>query len=161
MTGPYITRNWLSMNAALFSALKLEKYVMGLILVQIVTVAALGIVTNLVVMVITRAREVAILKAMGARSRDIQRIFVLEGAIVGVVGTSLGTVLGLAGCFLLDRYRFPLDTNVYYLDSLPVVVETPAVVTIVVSALLICFTATLYPAARAANMDPVEGLRYE
>jgi lipoprotein-releasing system permease protein len=85
----------------------------------------------------------------------------LEGAIVGVVGTSLGTILGLAGCVALDRYRFPLDTNVYYLDSLPVVIEPASIVTVVITALLICFAATLYPATRAARLDPVEGLRYE
>lgn len=161
LTYPYFTRNWLQMNAALFSALKLEKYVMGLILAQIITVAAVGIVTNLIVMVITRAREISILKAMGASRRAIQLIFVLEGVIVGVVGTCLGTVLGLAGCALLDRYEFPLDTNVYYLDSLPVVVEPQSVVTVVIGALVTCFLATLYPAWRAASIDPVEGLRYE
>lgn len=158
---PYYARNWLTMNQALFSALKLEKYVMGLILAQIVTVAAVGIVTNLVVMVVTRGREIAILKAMGASRRMIQAIFVLEGSLVGVVGTCLGAVLGLAGCAFLDRYKFPLDTNVYYLDSLPVVIEPVSVVVVVVGALLICFLATLYPAGRAARLDPVEGLRYE
>lgn len=158
---PLYTRNWLTMNAALFSALKLEKYVMGLILAQIITVAAVGIVTNLVVMVITRAREISILKAMGATPGMVRAIFVLEGGIVGVVGTVFGTALGLLGCWALDRYRFPLDTNVYYLDSLPVVVEWPSVVTVVIGALTICFLATLYPASRAARLDPVEGLRYE
>lgn len=157
----FFTRNWLQMNAALFAALKLEKYVMGLILAQIITVAAVGIVTNLIVMVITRAREISILKAMGAGRRAIQLIFVLEGVIVGVVGTCLGTALGLAGCALLDEYKFPLDTNVYYLDSLPVVVEPTSVATVVVGALVTCFLATLYPAWRAASIDPVEGLRYE
>jgi lipoprotein-releasing system permease protein len=158
---PLYTRNWLTMNASLFSALKLEKYVMGLILAQIITVAAVGIVTNLIVMVVTRAREISILKAMGASARMVRLIFVIEGAIVGVVGTALGTALGLLGCWALDRYRFPLDTNVYYLDSLPVVVEWQSVVSVVVAALVICFLATLYPAGRAAKLDPVEGLRYE
>ncbi len=158
---PYFGKSWLEMNAALFSALKLEKYVMGLILAQIITVAAVGIVTNLVVMVITRAREISILKAMGASRRDIQLVFVLEGVIVGLVGTSLGTILGLVGCALLDRYKFPLDSNVYFMDSLPVVVEPATVATVAVSSLVICFLATLYPAGRAASVDPVEGLRYE
>lgn len=158
---PHYVRNWLTMNQALFGALRLEKYVMGLILAQIITVAAVGIVTNLVVMVITRGREIAILKAMGASRRMIELIFVIEGSMVGVVGTSLGVVLGLAGCALLKRYEFPLDTNVYYLDSLPVVVEPTSVAAVVLGALAICFLATLYPAARASSLDPVEGLRYE
>ena len=158
---PYYTRNWLTLNQSLFAALKLEKYVMGLILGLIIVVAAVGIVTNLTVMVITRAREISILKAMGASSRAVQTIFMLEGMAVGLLGTSLGTLLGLGGCAFLDRYKFPLDTNVYYLDSLPVVIELPSVVATVVGALVICFLATLYPAGRAAALDPVEGLRYE
>ncbi len=158
---PYYSKNWLTVNASLFSALKLEKYVMGLILAQIITVAAVGIVTNLIVMVITRGREIAILKAIGASDAMIRRVFVLEGSIVGVVGTVLGTILGLLGCAFLDRYKFPLDTNVYYLDSLPVVVEWENVVAVVVGSLVISFLATIYPAWRAARVDPVEGLRYE
>ncbi len=158
---PIYVRNWLTMNASLFSAMKLEKYVMGLILAQIITVAAVGIVTNLVVMVVTRAREISILKAMGASAAMIRLIFMIEGSIVGFVGTVCGTVLGLSGCYFLDQYRFPLDTNVYYLDSLPVVVEWQSVVAVVVASLVICFVATLYPASRAVKLDAVEGLRYE
>lgn len=158
---PFYCRNWLTLNAALFSALKLEKYVMGLILALIILVAALGIVTNLIVMVITRAREISILRAMGAGRRTIQRIFVLQGMSVGVVGTSLGACLGLGGSAVLDRYKFPLDTNVYYLDSLPVVVEPGSVAAVVVGSLFICLCATIYPSWRAARLDPVEGLRYE
>lgn len=158
---PYFSKDWLTMNRPLFAALKLEKIVMGLILFCIVVVAALGIVTNLVVMVITRAREIAILRAMGATARSIRSIFIVEGVAIGVVGTSFGTVLGLAGCALLERYKFPLDTNVYYLDSLPVVVVPATVVVVAVGALVICFLATLYPSRRAAGIDPVDGLRYE
>ncbi len=158
---PFFTKNWLTMNEALFRALAMEKWVMGIILAQIVSVAALGIVTNLVVMVITRGREISILKAMGATSRMIRLIFVLEGVSVGLVGTGLGVVLGLAGCEFLSRYRYPLDTNVYYLDSLPVVVVPETVAVVALGAVVICFLATLYPSSRAARRDPVDGLRYE
>ncbi len=160
--GPsYYARNWLTMNEALFKALALEKWVMGIILAQIVAVAALGIVTNLVVLVITRGREIAILKAMGATSPMIRRIFIAEGVVVGVVGTGLGVALGLAACAVLAKYRYPLDTNVYYIDSLPVVVVPSTVAIVAAGALVICFFATLYPSSRAASLHPVEGLRYE
>ena len=101
------------------------------------------------------------MRAMGASARQIRSIFMLEGLIIGVVGTVVGTALGLAGCVALDNYRFPLDTDVYYLDTLPVVVVPETVVVVAVSAVLICFLATLYPATLASRIDPVEGLRYE
>lgn len=160
--GPlFYAKDWLSMNEALFRALATEKWVMGLILAQIVSVAALGIVTNLIVMVVTRGREISILRAMGASGRMIRTIFVMEGVAVGVVGTGLGVCLGLAGCAILSRYKYPLDTNVYYLDSLPVVVVPETVAAVAIGALIICFLATIYPSRRAAGIDPVEGLRYE
>lgn len=160
--GPmFYVKNWLTMNEALFRALAMEKWVMGLILAQIVSVAALGIVTNLIVMVITRAREISILKAMGASARMIRTVFVVEGLSVGLVGTGLGVALGLAGCAFLSRYHYPLDTNVYYLDSLPVVIVPTTVAVVAIGAVIICFLATLYPSSRAARMHPVEGLRYE
>ena len=159
--GLFHTKNWLTTHEALFRALETEKWVMGLILAQIVSVAALGIVTNLIVMVITRAREISILKAMGASAGMVRTIFVLEGATVGFVGTGLGVGLGLAGCALLDWYHYELDTNVYYLDSLPVVVVPETVAVVAVVSLTICFLATIYPSRRAAQLDPVEGLRYE
>jgi lipoprotein-releasing system permease protein len=85
----------------------------------------------------------------------------MEGMAVGVVGTGLGVGLGLAGCAILERYKYPLDTNVYYLDSLPVVVVPETVAIVAVGALIVCFLATIYPSRRAAGLDPVEGLRYE
>ncbi|MSQ02852.1 MAG: FtsX-like permease family protein [Myxococcales bacterium] len=160
--GPsYYTRNWLTMNEALFQALALEKWVMGIILAQIISVAALGIVTNLIVMVVTRGREISILRAMGATSSMLRKIFVIEGLTVGLVGTSLGVALGLASCAVLSRYKYPLDTNVYYIDSLPVVVVPSTVAVVAIGAVVVCLLATLYPASRAAALHPVDGLRYE
>ncbi|MCK6503603.1 ABC transporter permease [Myxococcota bacterium] len=158
---PYYTRHWKNLNRNLFSALKLEKIVMGLILSLIVAVASLNIVGTLILIVVTRAREISILRAMGASKATVRLIFMLQGLIIGLVGTSVGTVLGLLGCEGLRLIEFPLDTDVYYLDTLPVVVEPHNVVIVALSAVLICFLATLYPASVAAGIDPVEGLRYE
>ena len=98
---------------------------------------------------------------MGASSQQILKVFMLEGIIIGSVGTVIGTILGLVGCNLLDQYQFPLDTDVYYMDTLPVVIEPGTVLTVVISAIAISFFATIYPARVASKMDPVEGLRYE
>jgi lipoprotein-releasing system permease protein len=134
---------------------------MGLILSMIVVVAALLIVTTLIMLVITKAREIAILKAMGASKGSILRVFVIEGSLIGLVGTGLGTILGLIGCAVLKEYGYPLETDVYYLSELPVVVEPGNVAIIAVGAFVLCFLATLYPAWKASSVDPVEGLRYE
>jgi lipoprotein-releasing system permease protein len=158
---PHYARHWKNLNAKLFSALALEKWVMGLLLNMIVVNAGLLIITTLIMVVITKGREIAILKAMGATRASIMRIFVLEGAAIGGIGTVLGTIAGLGGCWFLDRYQYPLETDVYYLDTLPVVVDPWAVGTIAVGAFVICFLCTLYPAWRAASLDPVAALRYE
>jgi lipoprotein-releasing system permease protein len=159
---PYLkVDSWEQMNQSLFSALKLEKIAMGLILSLIVVVASLNIVGSLILVVVTRAREISIMRAMGASSLAVRTVFMMEGLVIGVVGTVLGTALGLAGCWGLARYEFPLDTDVYYLDTLPVVIEPVTVATVALSALLISFVATLYPAGLASRLDPVEGLRYE
>jgi len=158
---PFYARHWKNLNLKLFAALKLEKIVMGLILSLIVLVASLNIVGTLILVVLTRGREIAILRAMGASATAVWLVFMLEGAIIGFVGTAIGTVLGLLGCAGLDRYKFPLDADVYYLDSLPVVIEPATIGFVMYTAVIICFYATLYPAAQAAKLDPVEGLRYE
>lgn len=158
---PYYSRTWKDMNQALFKALKLEKIVMGLILGMIVVVAALLIVTTLTMLVITKGREIAILKAMGASKRGIMRIFVIEGVIIGLVGSVGGTIAGLIGCEVLRRIEWKLETDVYYLDTLPVVVDPATVLVTALGAFSLAFVATLYPAGRASVVDPVEGLRYE
>ena len=160
--GPeYRVRNWKEQNQALFEALQMLKVVMGLILSTAVGVAGLAIVTTLVMLVLTKRREIAILKAMGASRAAILRIFVIEGSLIGVVGTVLGTTLGLVGCDVIARYQYPLNTDVYYLASLPVVVDPVVVVVIAAGTLLVSFLGTLYPAWQAASVDPVDGLRYE
>ena len=158
---PFFLRHWMELNSKLFAALKMEKVVMGLILSLIVMVASLNIVGTLILVVLTRGREISILRAMGASSKQILHVFMLEGVIIGFVGTIVGTLLGLTGCYFLDRYQFPLDTDVYYMDTLPVVVEPQTVLTVVFTAIAISFLATIYPALVASKMDPVEGLRYE
>ena len=158
---PYYARHWKNLNAKLFAALQLEKWVMGLLLNMIVVNAGLLIVTTLFMLVITKGREIAILKAMGASNGSILRIFMLEGSLIGFFGTIAGTILGMLGCLFLDQYQYELETDVYYLDTLPVVVDPLTVVTIAASAFGICFVCTIYPAWRAANVDPVEALRYE
>lgn len=158
---PFFLRHWMELNSKLFAALKMEKVVMGLILSLIVMVASLNIVGTLILVVLTRGREISILRAMGASSKQILHVFMLEGIIIGFVGTIVGTILGLTGCYFLDQYQFPLDTDVYYMDTLPVVVEPETVLTVVLTAIAISFLATIYPAFVASKMDPVEGLRYE
>lgn len=153
--------HWKELNKSLFEALALEKVVMGLILSLIVMVASLNIVGMLILVVVTRSREISILRAMGASGNKVRAVFMLEGLLIGVVGTILGTGLGLLGCRLLKRYQFPLDTDVYYLDALPVVVQYPTVAMVGLAAVGICFAATLYPATLAAGIKPVDGLRYE
>ena len=158
---PYTVRHWKEVNRNLFAALKLEKIVMGLILSLIVMVASINIIGMLILIVMTRRREIAILRAMGSSSGQICSIFILEGVIIGLVGTMIGTILGLLGCFGLKRYEFPLDTDVYYLDTLPVVIEPSTVALVAVSAICIAFVATIYPAVVAAKMEPIDGLRYD
>jgi lipoprotein-releasing system permease protein len=158
---PHYARHWKDLNSKLFVALALEKWVMGLLLQMVVVVAGLLIVSTLIMVVITKGREIAILKAMGGTRAMIMRIFMMEGAAIGGVGTVIGTLAGLGGCWILDRYKYPLETDVYYVDTLPVVVDPWAVVTIAVGAFAVTFLSTLYPAWRAGALDPVEALRYE
>ena len=160
--GPlYYARNWQQMNQGLFDALNLERRVSSLVLFSTVVIAALLIVCVLIMMVLTKGREIAILRAMGASRWGVLRIFVYEGTFIGIIGAFGGTALGLLGCVLLDLYGWPLDTDVYFLNTLPVVIEWTNVVNIAIGAMLTCFLATLYPAITAALLEPVEGLRYE
>ncbi len=167
---PFFTKTWMEMNKSLFSALKLEKTVMFIILVMIVLVAAFGIVSTLTMVVMEKTREIAVLKSMGATAAGIMKIFMIEGIVIGAVGTFLGLLGGLVVTANLDgivRFvervfgitAFPRD--VYFLDKLPHQVNTPDVVAVVIVALVISFLATLYPSWQASRLNPVEALRYE
>ncbi len=161
--GPaYLTLDWQEMNQSLFSALWLEKMAIGITIGLIVMVAALNIVASLVLLVMEKSRDIAILKTMGAGRASVMRIFMLQGVIIGAVGTTVGAVAGYTLATILDRYRLiRIDMEVYQIPYVPFRIETPDFVLIVVSALIICFLATLYPSRQASNLDPAEALRYQ
>lgn len=158
---PYWTMDWMQMNRSFFSALKLEKEAMFIILTLIILVAAFNIASTLIMMVMGKTRDIAILKAMGATDRSIWKIFVIKGLVIGAIGTALGLGLGVIGCFILKHYKFiQLPGDVYYFTSLPVQLEFFDVLMIVAATVIISFLSTLYPAYKASKLNPVEALRY-
>lgn len=159
---PYYARHWMEMNANLFAALKLEKVGMFILLTMVVLIGSFSIVTTLVMLVMEKTRDIAILMSMGATKGMIRRIFMLQGTIIGVIGTLLGYVLGIGLAMLLKRYQFiKLPQGVYTLDHLPVLLTVQDILIVGASALLLCFLATIYPARQAARLEPAEALRYE
>jgi lipoprotein-releasing system permease protein len=158
----YWAQDWMQMNKNFFSALKLEKVVMFIILVLIVLVAAFNIISTLIMMVMEKRKDIAILKSMGATAKSIMRIFMMEGLIIGLIGTILGLAGGGIICFLLQRYEFiKLPSDVYYISTLPVRVQGLDVILVALSAIAISFLATLYPSYRASRLEPVSAIRYE
>ncbi len=159
---PFYVRSWMEMNANLFAALKLEKIGMFILLAMVVLIGSFSIVTTLVMLVMEKTRDIAIMMSMGATSGMIRRIFMLQGSIIGVIGTLLGYALGLSLGWLLKRYQFiKLPENVYTLDHLPISITLADVLIVGASAMLLCFLATLYPARQASRLQPAEALRYE
>ncbi|MBL0714142.1 MAG: lipoprotein-releasing ABC transporter permease subunit [Desulfosarcina sp.] len=158
---PYRTQDWMQMNANLFFALKLEKTAMFVILTLIVLVAAFNIASTLIMMVMEKTKDIAILKAMGATNSHIMRIFVIKGMVIGFSGTIIGVGLGTLLCIILKRYPIiKLPGDIYYFTSLPVQLQAMDVFSIALSAIGICFLATLYPARQAARLNPVDAIRY-
>jgi len=158
---PYRVRNWKQLNANLFSMLMLQKTVLFIILTLIILVAAFNIASALIMTVSEKAKDIAILRAMGARGKNIRAVFVIKGMAIGLVGTSLGLALGFLLCWILETYPFiTIPGDVYFLSTLPVRIEWLDVGIIAFAALFICFISTLYPAWRASRMSPVDGIRY-
>jgi len=159
---PFFTRDWQKMHRSLFLALQMQKVVMFIILTLIILVAALGIASTLFMMVMRKTRDIAILKSMGANTRSVIKIFLLNGSFIGAVGTSLGTLAGLTLCQVLKKYQFiKIPKDIYYLDTLPVQIQALDLLYIMVAAMAITIVASLYPSWQAARLDPVEAIRHE
>lgn len=158
----YYVRHWMELNEDLFKAFKLEKTTFFVVLTMIVLVASFNIVGTLTLLVMTKGKEIAILKAMGGTRKSIAKIFMASGTAIGTCGMLIGLAAGYVLCVLLHRYiKFPLNADVYQIDTLPVQMHLSEFVLVGMSALAISFLATLYPALRAASLEPSEGLRYE
>ncbi len=159
---PYWTKDWKQMNRSLLSALRLEKITMFIILTMIVLVGALNIISTLVMVVMEKTRDVAILRAMGSTARSIMAVFMFQGLLVGIVGTIAGLLAGLGLCQIIAKYKLQvLPSDIYYISTLPVRVETMDVLLVALAAVGISFLATIYPSWHASRLNPVEALRYE
>lgn len=156
-----VVEDWQDLNRNLFLALELEKWVMFIILLGIVVVAGFSILCNLVMMVMEKAREVAILKSLGATGGGVLRIFVIQGSLIGAFGTALGAILGVLACLFIEFFGIKLDPDVYYISHLPVEMDPVLILTIAVASVVVSTIATLYPAALAFRLTPVQGLRLE
>jgi lipoprotein-releasing system permease protein len=158
----YSTQDWADMNKSLFSALKLEKMAISITIGLIVMVAALNIVASLVLLVMEKSRDIAILKTMGSSAASIRRIFMLQGLIIGLVGTTVGAIGGCTLIYILDRYKLihvPID--VYQISYVPFTLMPLDFATVIAAAILICFVATIYPSRQASKLDPAQALRYQ
>jgi lipoprotein-releasing system permease protein len=159
---PYRTLDWQTQNASLFSALQLEKLAMGLIIFFIMVVAAFNIVGTLTMVVADKTREIGILRAMGLTSPAVARVFLLQGAVIGAVGTGVGLVIGLTVAYVVDQSGWiRINPAVYFIDHLPVHVEAQDVLVVVLASLAIAVLATLYPSRAAAGLTPVDAIRHE
>jgi lipoprotein-releasing system permease protein len=160
--GHYTTQDWADINQPLFSALWLEKIAVSLAISLIVMVAALNIIASLILLVMEKSRDIAILKTMGASAKSVTTIFILQGVIIGLIGTAVGGVLGFTLARVFDRYQLiKVPVDVYQVSHLPFTVLPLDILLVISMAMLICFVATIYPSRQAAKLDPAQALRYE
>jgi lipoprotein-releasing system permease protein len=145
----------------LFSALKLEKTVYFLVLLLMVLIAAFNIISTLVMVVMEKRKDIAILRSMGATQASIRKIFMMKGCLIGLVGTGLGAVIGLLVCLLISKYEFNLPDGVFLIQTVPVRIYWINFVVVTVASFVVCLLASIYPARQAAKLDPVEIIRYE
>jgi lipoprotein-releasing system permease protein len=158
---PYFAEDWTRLWPNLFTALQLEKTVYFLVLLLMVLIGAFNIISTLVMVVMEKKKDIAILRSMGATQQSIRKIFLLKGCLIGTVGTILGVVLGLAGCALIANYDFNLPDGVFLIKTVPVRVYFSNVVLVACASFVVCLLASIYPARQAAKLDPVEIIRYE
>jgi len=160
---PYTARDWTKINSNIFVALKLEKFVYSLVILLIVLVAAFNIIATLIMVVMEKRKDIAVLKSIGATSKSISRIFIFKGFVIGAVGALLGTLLGYAVCWMMQEgyIRVPLPPDVFYVNTVPIKIYGENFLLVGAAALLICLLATIYPARQAAKLSPVEVIRYE
>jgi len=161
--GPdYVAQDWRDLNQSLFSALWLEKMAISIAIGLIVMVAALNIVASLVLLVMEKSRDIAILKTMGSSAAAIRRIFVLQGLVIGLVGTTAGSIAGVTLIYVLDKYKLiHVPSDVYQISYVPFTLQPLDFTIVVVAAVVICFVATIYPSRKAAKLDPAQALRYQ
>jgi len=158
----YRVTNWIDLNRNLFAWMKIEKAVMFTILILIVLVATVNIVSSLVMLVLEKRRDIGVLRTMGVTPHGIMRIFLLQGTLVGFIGTALGVLVGWVVSYVLGRYKLlHLPGEIYFIDTLPVKIEWTDFALVALAAVALCFVASLYPAWRAARLAPVESIRYE
>jgi lipoprotein-releasing system permease protein len=158
----YSTEDWSRLNQSLFSALSLEKMAISITIGLIVMVGALNIISSLILLVRQKSRDIAILKTMGTSSKRVMGIFMMQGLVIGVVGTTVGAVTGVALCWVLDRYKLiQIPMDVYQVSHVPFVVLPTDLLFVVIATILICFLATIYPSRQASSLDPVQALRAE